>query len=92
MPAPVFLVERAAQRDMDRFTCPKEYNQVAEGNDTCATPRSGRTNSESEIESNGRKYRRILVKTHFIKEGEDVGWVAVRTWTISTSPAITSSS
>lgn len=33
---------------------------------------------ESEIESNGKKYRRILVKTHFIKEGEDVAQVAVR--------------
>ena len=31
---------------------------------------------ESEIESKGRKYRRILVKTHFINEGEDVGQVA----------------
>lgn len=33
---------------------------------------------ESEIESHGNKYQRILVKTHFIKEGEDVGQVAVR--------------
>lgn len=33
---------------------------------------------ESEIESGGKKYRRILVKTHFLKEGEDVGQVAVR--------------
>jgi|SRR5690554_287111 len=33
---------------------------------------------ESEIESNGKQYRRILVKTHFIHEGEDVGKVAVR--------------
>lgn len=33
---------------------------------------------QSEIESNGKKYLRILVKTHFIKEGEDVGQVAVR--------------
>lgn len=33
---------------------------------------------QSEIESNGQKYLRILVKTHFIAEGEDVGQVAVR--------------
>lgn len=33
---------------------------------------------ESEIESQGKKYRRILVKTHFIKEGEDIGQVALR--------------
>lgn len=33
---------------------------------------------QSEIVSQGRKYLRILVKTHFIKEGEDVGQVLVR--------------
>ena len=33
---------------------------------------------QSEIESEGKKYLRILVKTHFIKEGEDVGQVIVR--------------
>ena len=33
---------------------------------------------QSEIESKGHKYLRILIKTHFIKEGEDVGQVAVR--------------
>lgn len=33
---------------------------------------------ETEIESKGKKYRRILVKTHFIKEGEDVAQLAVR--------------
>lgn len=33
---------------------------------------------ESDIESKGKKFRRILVKTHFIKEGEDIGQVAVR--------------
>lgn len=31
---------------------------------------------ESEIDSQGKKYRRILVKTHFINEGEDIGQVA----------------
>lgn len=33
---------------------------------------------QSEAESDGRKYLRIMVKTHFIKEGEDVGQVLVR--------------
>jgi len=33
---------------------------------------------ESDIESKGKKYRRILVKTHFIHEGEDVGKVAAK--------------
>lgn len=33
---------------------------------------------QSEIESNGQKYLRIMVKTHFINEGEDVGQVIVR--------------
>ena len=46
-------------------------------------------NLESEI-SNGRKYRRILVKTHFIKEEKMARWRCA-SGTISTSPAITSS-
>ncbi|HOC05823.1 MAG TPA: coenzyme F420-0:L-glutamate ligase [Bacillota bacterium] len=33
---------------------------------------------QSEIESNGKRYLRILVKTHFITEGEDVAQVIVR--------------
>lgn len=33
---------------------------------------------QSEAESGGKKYLRIMVKTHFIKEGEDVGQVIVR--------------
>lgn len=33
---------------------------------------------QSEAESGGKKYLRIMVKTHFVKEGEDVGQVIVR--------------
>ena len=56
----------------------QESKQERDGN--MSDPRGLATGQtlESEIVSHGKRYKRILVKTHFIKEGEDVGQVALR--------------